>query len=177
VNWIDVIVLAVLALFALRGYVRGAFRELFSLAGLVGGFLAAVGYHGPVAEQAAAYWQLSPLILKGTAFVAIFFVVYFAFNLVGWLLHRSAKVLYLHTLNRVGGAAVGIGKGAALAALILFFVSSASWVPLSTRHKLDAAYLASPLAQLAEALIRVGKETLVPKERDQTRASAGHQSV
>jgi membrane protein required for colicin V production len=167
VNWIDLTFLAVLALFGLRGYFRGLFREAFSLAGLVAGFVMAVRYVDPVAVLGQSYWNLSPLILKGAAFVAVFFVVYFVFNVAGWLLHQSAKVLFLRTLNRVGGIAVGIGKGAAVIALIVFFVGSASWLPRSTRDKLDGAFLVSPLSQLADGLIRIGKEKLLPKEPGQ----------
>ena len=173
VNWIDLTLIAVLALFGLRGYFRGVFREVFSLAGLAVGFIVAVGYDEPVAALGAAYWNVSPLILKGTAFVGIFFVVYFSFNLAGWLLHRSERILFLQTLNRVGGVAVGIGKGVAVVALIIFFVSSASWLPRSTRDKLAAAYFVSPLSQLAEEIIRLGKEKLFAKERGEAQASPG----
>ncbi|MGH7886598.1 MAG: CvpA family protein, partial [Candidatus Binatia bacterium] len=86
-NWVDLIVLAVLALFGLRGFFRGLFREMFSLSGLVVGFMVAVAYDQDVAAHAAGYWTVSPILLKGSAFVAIFFLVYFAFSLAGWLLH------------------------------------------------------------------------------------------
>jgi len=167
VNWIDLAFLAVLALFGLRGYFRGLFREAFSLAGLVAGFMMAVRYDDPVASLGQTYWNLSPLVLKGVAFLAVFFVVYFLFNLAGWILHQSAQVLFLQTLNRVGGIAIGIGKGAAVIALIVFFVDSASWLPRSTQDKLDGAYFVSPLSQLADGLIRIGKEKLLPKEPGQ----------
>ncbi|HTN69926.1 MAG TPA: CvpA family protein [Methylomirabilota bacterium] len=163
-NWIDLTLLTVLALFGLRGYFRGLFREAFSLAGLVAGFMMAVRYDDPVAALGQTYWNLPPLILKGAAFIAIFFVVYFLFNTAGWLLHQSEKLFFLQILNRIGGIAVGIGKGAAVVALIVSFVSQASWLPTSTRDKLDGAYLVSPLSHLAGGLIRIGKEKLLPKE-------------
>jgi membrane protein required for colicin V production len=164
VNWIDLTLLVILALFGLRGYFRGLFREIFSLAGLVAGFMMAVRYDETVASLAQAWWNVSPLVLKGVAFVAIFFIVYFLFSLTGWLLHQSAKIIFLQTLNRLGGFAVGIGKGATITAFIVFFLSSASWIPRSTRDKLDRAYLISPLSHLAGGLIRIGKEKLLPKE-------------
>ncbi len=164
VNWIDLTLLAVLALFGLRGYFRGLFREIFSLVGLVAGFTVAVHYNETAASLAREHWSASPLLLKGAAFVVIFFVVYFLFNLAGWLLHHSSKPLFLQTLNRVGGVVVGIGKGAAVAALLVFFASSASWLPRSTRDKFDGAYLVSPLSRLADGLIRIGKDKLLPKE-------------
>jgi membrane protein required for colicin V production len=164
VNWVDLIVLAVLALFGLRGFFRGLFREALSLAGLVVGFMLAVAYDQDVALYAAGYWTVSPIVLKGSAFVAIFFLIYFVFSLAGWLLHRSEKLLFLKTLNRSGGIAIGVGKGAAVTALAILLLTSAAWLPQSARDNLDGAYLSAPLSQLAEHLVRMGKEKFFSNE-------------
>jgi membrane protein required for colicin V production len=166
VNWVDSILLLVVSLFGLRGYFKGLFRETFSLAGLVVGFMIAVRYDQAVAGWAGFYWNASTFILKGTSFVAIFFVVYFVFAVAGWLLHRAAKVLFLQTINRLGGIAVGLGKGTAVMALVILFVSSSAWIPRATRERVEGSYLGPPLSQLAVTLIRVGKEKLLPAERD-----------
>jgi membrane protein required for colicin V production len=173
VNWIDLSVLFVLVLFGLRGYFRGLFREVFSLAGLVLGFMVAVRYNEAAAALVRTYWATSPLLLKGVAFVAAFFLVYFILNLFGWLLHRSEKILLLHTVNRVGGVAIGLGKGAAIMALIVVLFSSASWMPHSTRDKLDGAYLVSPLSRLGQGLFRFARENLFPKTREQAQPLPG----
>lgn len=159
-NWVDLILIAVLALFGLRGFFRGLFREVFSLAGLIVGFMVAVAYDQRIAAFLAGHWQVSPLFLKGAAFVAIFFSVYLVFSLAGWLLHRSEKLLFLQTLNRSGGVAIGVGKGAALTALAILLLTSAAWLPQSARDKLDGSYLSAPLTQLAENLLRIGKEKI-----------------
>ena len=157
-NWVDLILVVILALFGLRGYFRGLFREFFSLAGLLAGFILAVTFAGAVASYAGAMWNLSPLLLKGAAFVVIFFLVYFLLNIAGWLLHRSEKMLFLKTVNRTGGIAIGVGKGAAFAALAVFILSQTSWLPHSTRDNFDGSYLVTPLFRLAENIIRIGKE-------------------
>lgn len=159
-NWVDLTVLAVVLLFGLRGFFRGLFREVLSLAGLVVGFMLAVAYDQDVAAFAATHWTVSSIILKGSAFVAIFFLVYFCFCLAGWLLHRSEKLLFLKTLNRSGGIAVGIGKGTAVTALAILLLTSAAWLPPKARENIDSAYLSAPLAQLAEQLVRMGKEKI-----------------
>lgn len=163
-NWVDIALLAVFSLFGVRGYFKGLFREVLSLCGLVVGFIVAVRYDDRVAALGGSYWNISPFILKGAAFIVIFFVVYFVFNVAGWLLHHSEKALFLQTVNRVGGIAVGIGKGAAVMALIIFVVHTASWVPDSTKVKLDGSYLVSPLSRLGEGMIRIGKEKLFSDE-------------
>jgi membrane protein required for colicin V production len=164
VNWIDLTLLLVLVLFGVRGYFKGLFREVFSLIGLVLGFVIAVRYNEAVAGL--VNWSVSPLMLKGSAFVAAFFVVYFFLSLSGWLLHRSEKLFFLKTLNRIGGVAIGIGKGAAVTALIVWLVGSASWLPHSTRDRLQGAYLISPFSRLGEGLIRLGREKLFSAARE-----------
>ena len=164
VNWFDLTVLAILALFGLRGFFRGLFREVLSLGGLVVGFMLAMTYDQEVAAYVARHWTASPIVLKGSAFVAIFFLIYFVFSLVGWLLHRSAKLLFLQTLNRSGGIALGIGKGAAVTALAILLLTSAAWLPQSARDNIESSYLSAPLAQIAEHLVRLGKDNLFPNK-------------
>lgn len=159
-NWVDLILLCVFALFGLRGFFRGFFREFFSLAGLVVGFAVAVAYDQELSAILARHWKTSPLLLHGAAFVAIFFIVYFLLNLLGWLLHRSEKLLFLKTLNRTGGVALGAGKGAALTAVAIFFLSSSSLLPRPTRENVENSYLAGPLARMGENLIHLGKEKI-----------------
>jgi membrane protein required for colicin V production len=174
VNWVDPILLVILFLFGLRGYFKGLFRESFSIGGLVVGFMAAVRYDDVVAASAALHWNLSPFILKGIAFVAIFFVVYFVFSLIGWVLHCSAKMLFLQTINHLGGIAVGLGKGAAITALIILFLTSSAWISQATKERLEDSYLVPPLSQLAAEIIRVGAERLFPRSNQQ---ALGHLGV
>ena len=161
VNIVDPILLALLSLFALRGYFRGLFRETFSLLGLFVGFLAAVRYDEPVATLWAEHWKVSFIVLRAVTFVALFFATYFSFNLVGWLLHRSASVLFLQGINRVGGVAVGVGKGAALLALAVFFLTSSPLMSEKTKQGIGNSYLVPPLHQLAQELIRLAKANLL----------------
>ena len=165
-NWIDLTVISVLSLFGLRGYFRGLFREVLSLIGLLAGFFVASRYSDAAAAWGAAYWKLTPFLLKGIAFIALFFIVHFVFNLVGWLLHRLAGAMFLKTVNRVGGVAMGVGKGTAIVALLALFLTSASWLPGSTRDNLERALLIGPLSQLGGGILRMGKERLLTTQRN-----------
>jgi len=79
-NIIDIILLVLLSLFALRGYFKGLFRESFSLLGLFIGFMVAVSYVNPIIVLFGSYWKFSPIILKAIVFVLLLFLVYFVFN-------------------------------------------------------------------------------------------------
>lgn len=166
-NITDPILLVLLSFFALRGYFKGLFREIFSLSGLFVGFIVAVRYDEPVAALWTNHWHFSFIVLKAVTFVVLFFIVYFIFCLAGWLLHRSAKFLFLEGVNRVGGIVLGTGKGAALLALIIFFLVSSSLMPQKIKQRMDESYLSPPLYQFAQGLIRFGKAKLLPQEGSQ----------
>jgi membrane protein required for colicin V production len=157
VNTVDLILLAVLFLFALRGYFKGLFREIFSLLGLIAGFLLAARYDDRLAALLAETWKTSFIFLRAASFVAIFFFVSFAFNLIGWLLNRSAGVLFLQGINRIGGVVVGAGKGAALIGLAVLFLVSTPLMPPRAQANLGHSYLSASFQHLAQQLIALGK--------------------
>lgn len=156
-NIVDPILLGLLLVFALRGYFKGLFRETFSLLGLVVGFMIAVRYDEPVAALWAESWKSSYFLLRAVTFVSLFFLAYFGLNLVGWLLHRSASLLFLQGVNRVGGVVVGTGKGAALLALVLFFLTSSPFLPSKTAEQIHQSILAPVLSRFAQGLIQFGR--------------------
>ena len=157
---LDLILIFLLFLFAIRGFFKGLFRETFSLLGLFTGFLVAVQFYEPASTLWQGYWKVSPIIPKAIIFIALFFTVYFAFNMTGRFLHRSAKVIFLTGLNRIGGILLGAGKGAAILALILFLMDSSPVISKQMRQRVDDSVLASPLYRFGQGLVEIGKTTL-----------------
>lgn len=162
VNIVDPLLIIVFSLFALRGYFKGLFRESFSLLGFVAGLMVAVRYDEPVAVLWAEHWNTSFLFLRALVFVALFFTVYLLSSLVGVLLHRSARLLFLQRMNHFGGVLLGAAKGTALIACMIFFLLSSPFLPQKLRKTMDESYLTSPLYHLARVLIGTGKSALFP---------------
>ncbi|MFQ5541704.1 MAG: CvpA family protein [Candidatus Binatia bacterium] len=157
---LDLILIFLLFLFAVRGFFKGLFRESFSLLGLFTGFLVAVQFYESASALWQSYWKVSPVISKAIIFFALFFAVYFAFYMTGRSLHRSAKMIFLAGLNRVGGILLGAGKGAAVLALILFLMGSSPVISKKMRQRVDDSVLASPLYRFGQGLVEVGKGTI-----------------
>ena len=170
---IDPILLVLLFFFALRGYFKGLFREAFSLLGLLVGFVIAVRYDEAAAVFWSDYWKLSFIVLKALAFIALFFVVYFAFNLLGWVLNRSAKVFFLQAFNRVGGVVVGAGKGAVVLAVIVFLLSASPFTSQKMLQKMKESYLVPTLNRFGQEIIRIGRANLFPPEDSEVRNRKG----
>jgi membrane protein required for colicin V production len=156
VNQIDVLLLILLLPFALRGYMRGFVRESLALAGLLGGaFVAAVG--GPtVAAALVSRHLLPPLGARIVAFVGLFLAVYVGAQIVGVVVDRVARAIFLGGLNRAAGLALGIAKGATVLgfALILFERVAAS---PRVSQMIASSRLGRPLAEFASHVIQLGR--------------------
>ncbi len=121
----------------------------------------AARYDDRVAALLAESWKTSFIFIRTAAFVAIFFIVCFAFNLVGWLLNRSASLVFLQGLNRIGGVVLGAGKGAALIGFVVLFLASTPLLPARAQANLGHSYLGVGFQHLARQLIALGKSRLI----------------
>ncbi len=160
-NIIDSVLVLLLCLFGLRGYFKGLFREAFSFLGLVIGFATSLRYERWVAESLTAYHYLPEVLIKPVSFVAIFILVYFAFSLTGWMLHRFAQFLLLHGVDRAGGVLIGTGKGLAILALFLFLLNTFPLLPQPVANKLKQSYLAGMLAHAAGGVLKAQKHKIL----------------
>jgi uncharacterized membrane protein required for colicin V production len=120
----DLICAAVALLFAVLGLVRGLLRQLFGIAGFVGGLILARMFAGPLADEYHAQLGLSPTVTAVIFSFALFFACELAAKIAGNLLHGMLGT-FTGTINRVGGLALGLAKGlllvwvlASLAALV-----------------------------------------------------------
>jgi membrane protein required for colicin V production len=156
-NVVDVILAIVLAVFALRGYWRGFFRESFGLLALFGGIAAAIRFAAAGAELIEPYLSL-PVVREGLSFVAIFVLCHGVITLLGVLFDRLASAASLGLANHAVGALVGVAKGAGLAAFVLLFLHLFPLVP-TLDARLAESRLAPPLIAAAGNVVRFGLDT------------------
>jgi len=145
---VDVVVVAVLALAALRGFFRGFLREAFSVIAWAGGLVVAVtttGILSPSFEQALGVESAVAGLLAG---IALFVGFYVAAQATGWLLHRAARAAFLGPVDRVAGLTLGTGKGALLCGIVLLGLASQRFVP-SVAASVEAAPVAGIVLEVA----------------------------
>jgi len=159
VNAVDVILIVLLSLCAVRGFVRGLFRETMGLAGFTLGAGAAVLYWRPVAALLTRYGGLGPVLAQVGAALAIFIVVNLVTHVGALLLDRVAKTMFLSGVTRVAGAIVGAGKGAIAVGFLLLFLRSSAVVP-EVADAIGASRLGGPLADVAARLLRIGSKAM-----------------
>lgn len=134
-NWIDWVFLAVVLVSVLAGVVKGLIRTVFSLAGVIVGFVAASREAGGVALVCENWMSHDAAQVCG--FVIVFLGVVIVFGLAAWLLRKILKGLSLSWLDRLLGAAIGFARAAlflGVAALVLESTGPAKAVKQSVTY-------------------------------------------
>ena len=109
-SYLDIAILAVLALSVLWGIWRGFVREILSLAGWVLAFLAANAVAAPIGEALPASLA-SPEVRVLIAFIVVFVVTLSAITLVAALISRLFKAAGLGGVDRTLGGLFGLARG------------------------------------------------------------------
>jgi membrane protein required for colicin V production len=170
-NWVDLIIAVMLVSFAIRGFMRGFFRELLSLVGLFLGLWLALLKFVPLGEWLQHRFPLTEPLPFHVAFLVIFLSVSSVAGLVGYILHRAAKGLLIGWLDAIVGLGFGAIKGVMILTVLLFLVAH---LPLAAslkdrlRTSTVVAYLelANPfLERSVQAYRRFGGETLWERRR------------
>ncbi len=126
-NWLDIVLLVVLAIATLAGLKTGLIKAVLSLAGLIIGVILAGNFSEPLGERLTFIDDAG--IAKIVTFAIIMIVVMVAASVAAAFLKWATSLVMLGWVNRLGGAVfgfilAGIFCGAALAAWLKYFGSA-----------------------------------------------------
>jgi membrane protein required for colicin V production len=158
-NGIDVAILIILCAFLLKGVLRGLLKEVCSLAGLFIGAFLAFRYHGPLAEALLQQVDLPAQIAVAITFTVLFLATIIFFLVLGFLLSRFVKLLFLGGFNRLIGGLFGLFQGVLLLAVV-FFALSLRPLPWGMDKIMKEAYLAPPFVELGGAILEGSRHIL-----------------
>ena len=116
-NWLDIIILVILAVTAVGGFLKGLIKTVFSLVGLIVGIILAGRFYILLADRLT--FISSEDIARIVAFILIFLIVLIIAALLGFFFTRLFSAILLGWLNRLGGAAFGVILGSIFIAAIL----------------------------------------------------------
>jgi membrane protein required for colicin V production len=125
----DWLILAVILFSALVAASQGFIYEVFSLAGVVAGYLLAAWGYGQVAPWFAPYVK-TPWVADLCGFLTIFFVVVLVAGSIGRIARFSMKEAGLRWFDRVLGGMFGLVRGVLL--VMISVLALASFSPGST---------------------------------------------
>jgi len=121
---IDIIFFVLIALLMIRCYLKGFLSEIFSMAAVVLGVLAAVFfYKNGAVYLKEKYWpDLANTISEILSFVALFLIVFMIIKLLEGLLKGIVNGIKLGSADKFLGLLFGFAEGVAVVSLILFIL-------------------------------------------------------
>jgi len=128
-NILDIIVLAILIFFVVRGIFRGFFKEFASLAGFFLGIWLAIHYQVRMVSLLKPYID-SENILHYGSYLLIFISVFLICNQIGGGLRKLVKKTFIGWIDKFLGANIAILK--AIIVINLIFVLLVIFIPHSS---------------------------------------------
>lgn len=129
----DIVAAVVILALALRCVLRGFIREVFSLAGIIGGIILARLYF-TYAAGLFTPWVENRTLANSLGFASICLSVILISAIASWLISRIIRRTFFGVLDRLGGLVVGALQGVLLAGLFV-------WVVVAAFGSLDNSFL------------------------------------
>lgn len=118
-NYLDIIILIILALFGFKGLRRGLIIEVVTLLALVVGIFGAMRFSDFTADRLQEVMNIDPKFLNTIAFVLTFIILVVVVNLIGRVASKLAKSLELGLIDGLGGFVFGVAKGLLICSLVV----------------------------------------------------------
>ena len=151
-NPFDIIILAVLSIFALKGLVRGLVNEAASLTGLVLGGWLAYHYYPALSVPVRNVLHVPAHISAFLAFMLLLILTGIAAHILGNIITTAVRVVMLGSLNRLGGLLIGAAEGTLLLSM-LFCIGTASFMPVQLKQKIHATASAEMFVQTGDKIL------------------------
>lgn len=164
-GWIDLAVLALLAVAVFMGFRKGLVQEMVGIAALAAAFVAAVIFNRQAAHLLRGIVPSIPEHIAPTVgFIAVFLAVFLAITVVGWLMSKLIKATPLDLADKLGGMAVGLLKGALIISVLLLLLAMVP-LPRDASEKLDRSAAIRSMRKVAPWVYQHTKG-LWPKARE-----------
>jgi membrane protein required for colicin V production len=122
VSWVDLLIVGVVAFFTFRGFANGLIREIVTLLALVAGIVIAGTFYQRLSAD-LAFLIDNDRTRALVSFLALFAGIVVLGQLLAIVMRRTASLLMLGPLDRIGGAAFGFVEAVLLVQVLLFAVA------------------------------------------------------
>ena len=149
---LDVIVVLLVLVLALRGLRRGIIREMFSFAGWILGVVAGVRFASLLAPWVSEQLQVPAGIAGLISFVGILIPVSLGVWLIGYLISDLIKItVILRPADKFFGLAVGALEGVLLSGILVGVFAVSPLFP-ALKTQLEQSVISGPLSEVARVV-------------------------
>jgi membrane protein required for colicin V production len=122
-NWLDIVVILVIASMTLAAYSSGLIREVITLVAVVAGIIIAGALYQRLAQDVLVFIDDEDAA-EAIAFLALFGGVYLMGQIGAYVLKTGASLLMLGPLDHLGGAAFGFIKGVFVVEMLIIILAA-----------------------------------------------------
>jgi len=161
-NYFDITIGAIVLILGIKGFMNGFIKEVFGLAGLVGG----VYFASRFAPEAAAFIDTNFLHLENSAllkllgFIVILVAIWLSATIAGSILSKLTSASGLGFINRLLGFVAGGGKYFLIFALIVTALSNVTLVKENMEKHVRHSVLYPYLLKAGSAIINLDPKTI-----------------
>lgn len=152
-NWIDLVIIAVLAYGLIQGFINGLIIEIAELAALVLGIWGAIHFSDWTAGKLSGWFDMQSSWTGIIAFAVTFIAIVIGVYLLGKLLDTLLRAMALGFVVKSLGAVFGVLKTALILSVVFVFLNSIDekrhFLPSST---ISRSFLYNPIADLVPAI-------------------------
>jgi membrane protein required for colicin V production len=155
-NWIDFVIIALLAFGLIQGFIDGLIIEIAKLAALILGIWGAIHFSGWTAGKLYGWFDMQETWTGIVAFAITFVVIVICINLLGRLLDTIVKSVSLGFVVKTLGAVFGVIKTALILSVVFVFLNTINekrhFLPSATIEK---SFLYNPIADIIPAIFPI----------------------
>lgn len=146
-NWLDIVIVLIIAVPTWFGFRRGFVRKLLGIIGIIAGFILAVKFYENVANILSAFIKQSPLLVDVISFLLIVAIVY---GISLWLARFMSDIGGgMNFLNRLLGLIFGFLQGLIVASVLLY---NLALINLPSQDSRNTSALYQPVYKVAPAI-------------------------
>jgi membrane protein required for colicin V production len=162
-NYIDIIIIAIIALAMVRGFMNGFVKEVASLAALILGIWGAIKFSSFTAAKLYDYFDMSGKYVGIVAFLVTMCVIAVLIQLMGMVIDKLVKAVALGLVNRLLGIGFGLLKSVLILSVVFVVLNAIdSGRPFLPKEKIERSFLYNPISDIAPAIFpRIGEGGLM----------------
>lgn len=167
-NWLDIFILILILIFALKGLKSGIIRELFGTIGIIGGFIVAIRYKSEAGSWISKnVYDLNQInIMSGdgletiVGFVATIFGIWILALILGEILSKLLELSGLGILDKLGGVIFGGTKIFLIFSILVTFIHSAVFLNSQIKPYFEKSITYPYLLKTGNYLMNFEKEKI-----------------
>jgi len=155
-NYIDIIIIILLAFAMIRGFINGLVKEVASLAALILGIWGAIRFSSFTAEKLYDYFDMSGQYVGIISFLVTFGIIVIIIHFIGLLVDKLMEAVSLGFINKLLGILFGLFKSVLIMSIIFVVLNAIdARRPFLPKEKIEQSMLYSPISDIAPAIFPI----------------------